>query len=186
MRYELRTEEWGIVLILVNIFALLAGKYSIYGKHFNSKSVMAVVIAAEQAAFFGIAYAVLGKAVIEACLMTSVIGSYVSTALWDSRSFNIESLSWRKKLVHQAFYVIVTVSILLVVSGSVGDANIMTIEGLITQIVIGVLFAEITYSVCKRKKLLSPAWRGVRLESRYDSRLSSTLTTPTSDRIIRI
>ena len=175
-----------LALFLVNICALLAGKYSIYRKHFNSYAVMAAVIAFEQAAFIGLSYMVTDVVETDMWLASSIVGSYVSAALWDSRSFNIESLSLRKKLLYQPFYVIVTVSILLLVSGSIGGISELKVYPILLQVIVGVLTAEITYSVCKRNKLLSPAWRGMRLESRYDSRLSSTLTTPTSDRVIRI
>ena len=177
-------DEGLLLLCLINIFSLLVGKYSIYRNHFSSRWVLGLVVVVEQATFIGLGF--VSEATIGECLLASVVGSYVSAALWDSRSFNIESMSWRKKLIQQAFYAIVTCSILLVVSGTVGDIASMTFWAIALQLVVGVLFAEITYSVCKRNKLLSPAWRGVRLESRYDSRLSSTLTTPTSDRVIRI
>ena len=180
-------DEWvALGLCLVNVCALLVGKYSIYSKHFNSKFVLVVVMGIEMVVFIGLSSVFTHADTIVSTVAPAIVGSYVSAALWDARSFNIESLSWRKKLTHQAFYVVITVSILLALSGSVMRLPRLNVLNVLGQVIAGVLVAEITYSVCKRKKLLSPAWRGMRLESRYDSRLSSTLTTPTSDRVIRI
>jgi hypothetical protein len=173
------------VVIVVNAVALLAGKYSIYKDHFKSSVVMTMVMLIEQVVFIGIAF-LIPEETTSTALLSSVFGSYVSAALWDSRSFNIESLSWKRKLSNQAFYVIVTVSCVLLFSGSLGKVRVLPVWTLLSQLIAGIFFSEIVYSVCKRNQLLSPAWRGVRLESRYASHLSSTITTPTSDRVIRI
>ena len=183
----LEEDDWLVALIAVNIVAILAGKYSIYKDHFKSLFVMTLVLVIEQAVFLGIAFTLTKETPESIHLLSSVIvGSYVSAALWDSRSFNIDSLSWRRKLVNQSFYIIVTLSCVVVFSGSLGKVLVFPTSSILSQLIAGIFISEFTYSLSRRNKLLSPAWHGVRLESRYDSHLSSTITTPTSDRIIRI
>ena len=184
MNFQVSGNDVFAVVLIVNACAVLAGKFSIYRKHFKSTLMLLVVMILEQASFLGLCSLKEMRAIDT--VFAALIASYVSAALWDSRSFNIESLSWRHKLYSQAFYVIVSLSTIVMLSGSVEFELRVPVWIICAGLALGVLMAEITYSVCKRKKLLMPAWQGTRSESRYGSQMSSTITTPTSDRIIRI
>jgi hypothetical protein len=117
-----------------------------------------------------------------------VVGVFVSSVIWDSRNFIIDSFKWHKHLMIKSFYIGFPVYIILTASRTLGHTPDINLVLILIQVVSSVILSEVGYSVCRRRKYLFSAWRaggGASIRS-YESQFSSTLTTPTSDRTIRI
>ena len=170
-----------IIMLLVG----LAGFITVLSDLLVHKWVITAVICLNIVMFLGTG--VLTTSSIDVPFFISS-GVYVSTVLWDSRNFIIDSFKWRNHLMRKSFYFAFPLLVILISGNALGYRPTCNWWLMAGQIVSSIILSELSYSVCKRRKYLNSAWRtaGNPALQRYDSRFSSTLTTPTSDRSIRI
>lgn len=102
---------------------------------------------------------------------------YVSTALWDSRTFIIDKFNYFSWLIHKPFYLIFPISVALVASGILPLDIDIKIFLLLAEAALGVVVSEVCYPVANRTRTISS--RSPRRASiRNISAMSSALVSP--------
>ena len=128
----------GLVLVWVSRIGILIRNISHY-----SKFVFFIILFVELIIYF-IPY-FFTKTLLP---LYPLLGIYISTILWDSRRFNIDSFSWKSLIKGRFFYLVGTPCIVL--GWTEKDIDLFWI---VAELVVGVITAEFGYMECKRRNL---------------------------------
>ena len=80
---------------------------------------------------------------------------YIAGALWDSRTFLLEAFTFRTFLLYRPHYVSVTAALILIFVQNPQTLLSVDVPVAALGVAVGVLVPELTYSFCKRRKLVT-------------------------------